>query len=106
MAQRREPRAVIAYAACPFCQARCAHQRDTGGRVYAYCRGEDDAAGKACGSHWRMGRTHSENFLRRAEAAKPAPAPAPADKVNDGSDGTAAAGPHAEPSKRSYNLLD
>jgi len=101
MAQRREPRPIIAYAACPFCSARCAHQRDTAGRVYAYCRGEHDAGGKACGSYWRFGVTHSENFVRKAEAARP---PAPADKVNDGPPG-----PHAEPVKpagRSYDLLD
>ncbi len=104
MAQRREPRPIIAYAACPFCSARCAHQRDTAGRVYAYCRGEHDAGGKACGSYWRFGVTHSENFVRKAEAARP---PAPADKVTtDGRDGTAGSHAEAAQPKRSYNLLD
>jgi len=101
MAQRREPRPIIAYAACPFCSARCAHQRDTAGRVYAYCRGEHDAGGKACGSYWRFGVTHSENFVRKAEAARP---PAPAEPVNH--EQPARSDAEAAQPKRSYNLLD
>jgi hypothetical protein len=82
MAARREPRVIVAYAPCPLCGARCAHQQSVVGRVYGYCHGNDDPRGKACGGDWRFGRTHSENFIRTAKAAAaPASSPAPAEKV-------------------------
>jgi hypothetical protein len=81
MAARREPREIVAFAPCPLCKARCAHRVNSVGRVYGYCHGDDDPGGKACGGDWRFGRTHSENFIRKAKEAAPAGSPAPAEPV-------------------------
>lgn len=84
MARRATPNPTIGESLvdCPLCpegrKARVRLRLSVIGQAYAYCNGDDDPEGRACGGSFRMGRTRTEAIRRALEAAPAPPAPPPA----------------------------